>query len=101
MVEQYWKTNDGRHIAVSDMIDNHLVNAYKMMKRKGFIGCRTLEFYLTCTPPTSDAAEMAFEQEQRWIFDSPVSHFVDLFEDEMNKRGIKIPDVDPDDYGIW
>ena len=28
-----WTTKDGRHIAVSDMTDEHLVNALNMLKR--------------------------------------------------------------------
>lgn len=83
-----WTQRDGSAIAIKDMTDQHLLAALRMLKRKGFIGPRTLAAYLG-PGPTADAASLAFEQEQRQAFDAPVSLFVDLFEDEIKRRGVK------------
>lgn len=85
-----WTTKDGRKIPVSEMTDEHLTNAYLMLKQKGFVGNRTLRCYLS-RGPTADGALVAFEAEQRAVFDSPFSEFVDHFNDELLRRGLQVP----------
>jgi len=73
-------------IAVEDMDTKHIENTLAMLKRKGFVGAKTLYFYLTCTPPTADGALMGFEQEQNYVLSAPITKFVDIFEDELEHR---------------
>lgn len=83
-----WTQRDGAPIAIKDMSDTHLLAAAQLLRRKGFVGPRRLAVYLG-PGPTADMASLAFEQEQREVFDRPVSPFVDLFEDEIKRRGLK------------
>jgi hypothetical protein len=83
-----WTQRDGTPIAVKDMTDSHLLAAARMLPRKGVIGPRTLAAYFG-PGPSGDAASLAFEQEQRQAFETPVSPFVDLFDDEIKRRGLK------------
>lgn len=86
-----WKTKDGREIEISEMADSHLLNTYKMLRRKGFISPKTFRFYLTCAGPNGEMAQDAFDQELDRVLDSPVSEFIDLFEEEIRRRGLEIP----------
>lgn len=83
-----WTQRDGTPIAVKDMTDAHLLASARLLRRKGFIGPRTLAAYLG-PGPTADTASLAFEQEQREAFQAPISPFVDYFEDEIKRRGLK------------
>lgn len=85
--DRVWTQRDGTPIAVNDMTDTHLLASARMLRRKGFIGPRTLAAYLG-PGPSADMASLAFEQEQRQVFDAPVSPFVDFFEDEIKRRGL-------------
>lgn len=82
-----WTQKDGTPIAVKDMTDAHLLASLRMLRRKGFIGPRTLAAHMG-PGPTADMASLAFEQEQRRIFDAPASPFVDYFEDEIKRRAL-------------
>lgn len=86
-----WTTKEGVEVEVSKMSDSHILNSYKMLKRKRkeYIGLKTLEFYLNCTPPIGEMAKDAFEEELNRILESPGTEFIDLFEDELKRRGIK------------
>lgn len=89
-----WTQQDGTPIAVKDMGNRHLLNAYRLLLRKGFIGPRTFDAYL-CEGPSGDMAQDAFPSEQSQVWDSPVSPFVDLFKDEIKQRGLTIPKIEP------
>lgn len=80
-----WTQKSGTPIAVKDMTDAHLLASLRMLRRKGFIGPRTLAAYMG-PGPTADMASFAFEQAQREVFYAPVSPFVDYFEDEIKRR---------------
>jgi len=71
---------------IRDMDDNHLLNAYRMMVEKGFIGKETLYFYLNCTPPSGDMAQYAFDQELDQVLSAPCHPAVDWLEDEIKRR---------------
>ena len=81
-----WKTKNGREIEVEDMETSHIENSLNMMKRQGFIGPSTLAFYTSCERPRGDAARYAFEGEIDQILEAPVSEFIDVFEEELQKR---------------
>jgi len=89
-LKKVWTTKEGKKIKIRDMEDSHLINAYKMLIRRGFISVETLNFYLTCSPPTADMASYYFEQGLDAIIDAPVSWFVDTFEKELKKRNINL-----------
>jgi hypothetical protein len=82
-----WVTKDGDEIPIKEMATGHVKNALAMLKRNGYIGPSTLEFYLTCSPPNGDMASYYFEQEMDEVFDRPVNKYVDLLEEELAKRG--------------
>jgi len=81
-----WKTKCGDELEVSEMETSHVVNSLNMLNRNHFISPKTLNFYLTCKPPTAEIALDCFEQELAEILECPVSEFVDIFEDELERR---------------
>jgi hypothetical protein len=83
-----WTQRDGTPIAIKDITDSHLLAAARLLRREGFIGPRALAAYLG-PGPTADGASLAFKQEQGQAFDAPVSPFVDLFDDEIKRRGLQ------------
>ena len=85
-----WTTENGREIPIKDLADPHLINILRMLKRNGVIASSTLEFYLTCEPPTADGASMAFDQEFDAVLDSPVCLQLDNLEAELAKRGLEL-----------
>jgi hypothetical protein len=82
-----WKTKKGENILISQMATSHIKNVLKMLKDKGYIGVSTLSFYLTCRPPTAEYALEAFEQEFDRVIEAPTTVYIDLFEEELKKRG--------------
>lgn len=87
MDTKQWRTKDGRKLMAEEMSTEHIVSALSLLKRKGFVSLSTLEFYLTCRPPTGEGAQIAFGQECSRIFAAPASPFIDIFEEELKKRG--------------
>ncbi len=84
-----WKQRDGTKIKIKDMSTGHVRNALNMMQRNGWVSSDTLNFYLTCGEPNGDMAQMAFEQEQRAIFEAPCSNTMSALERELKKREIR------------
>lgn len=83
-----WKCKDGRQIEISDMTDNHLLNAFNMMERKGFVGDKALSVLCVCTAEMPDGAAMALESEQSMIADAPYSFYYDKLQEEIKRRGL-------------
>lgn len=81
-----WKTKNGRKIRVCDMETSHIENSLSMLKREGCIDPETLSFYLSCRPPTADGALMAFEREFDRVISAPISSFINLFKEELERR---------------
>ena len=77
---------DGKKINIKDMSTNHIRNAIAMLQRNGWVSLDTLNFYMTCAEPNGDMAQMAFEQEQRAIFEAPCSNHLSALERELKKR---------------
>lgn len=87
--EAQWRTRDGRIIAVRDMDTNHIQNTLAMLRRKGFVGPRTVLAYLSGPRPSGDGAQDAFNEELAEIATRPINPFVDIFEAELERRGAK------------
>ena len=81
-----WETRSGEKIKIKDMSDSHLQNTINMIKRNGWISTDTLNFYLSCSPPSGDMAEYAFDQEQERIFNKPNSITLSALERELSRR---------------
>lgn len=81
-----WIMKDGTQINVKNMETSHIKNSLAMLKRKGFIAQSTFESYFCCYP-RGDMAQMAFDQEFDEVMKSPVSQFIDIFENELEARG--------------
>ena len=94
---QKWKMKNGQEIDIKDMLDTHLINSYKMIKRNGAIDPSTLHFYLCCDGPSGDMASYYFEQELDNILKSPVTPFVGWFEQELSNRNIEIQGLEEAD----
>lgn len=90
--QKIWTQADGTPIAIKDMSNRHLLNAYRLLLRKGFIGLRTFACYMS-EGPSGEMAQIAFEAEQQEAWNRPVSPFVDLFEDEIKARKLELPSV--------
>lgn len=86
MSEHIWKTRDGRLLPVSKMSTDHIRKALSMLKRKGYIAAATLRAYMRPNPCGGDGAQMAFEQEQDRAYSSPVHPFIDIFQEELDRR---------------
>jgi len=88
-MEKVWKTKNGKAIPIEKMTNKHLINILKMFKNRGFVGIKTLNFYLNCRGPQGEYAWDAFEQELLKIFDKKPCHEMDWIEEELKKRKIK------------
>jgi len=84
-----WITREGEKILISEMKDSHLINTFKMLKRKGFISPATLNAYVFGSYPNGDMAQLAFDQEYTAILDAPVYPKMGEIELEIEKRGLK------------
>lgn len=91
-----WTQRDGTPIAVKDMSNRHLLNAYRLLLRKGVIGPRTFNEYMWATVLSG---EMAQAEQEQVLNAPPVSPFVDLFGDEIKRRKLKLPEVEPEYNG--
>jgi len=83
-----WQTKDGRSIPVSEMETEHIQSALAMLKQRGFVSPKTPSFYVACSLPQGEMAQDAFDRELDAVFDAPCSKFIDLFQEELEKRGI-------------
>lgn len=82
-----WTTKDGRKLRISEMEDGHLVNTLQMLKRKGYVGWRTLASYLGGPRPSGEMAQDAFNAEADEAFGRPYHPAFDDLEDEVRRRG--------------
>lgn len=85
-----WTTEDGRKIPVVRMSDSHLRNAYRMLKRKGFVSPARLDDFMAGPQPRGDMAQMAWDDELNAHLDSRTSDFIDIFEDEAKRRNLEL-----------
>lgn len=83
-----WKCEDGRVIPISEMETEHIENVLAMLRRMGCVSPKTVAFYVTCSLPHGEAALDAFDLELGAVLDAPSSPLIDIFEDELKKRGI-------------
>ena len=95
MSEPVWTCRDGRKVALSAMVDRHLVNAYKMLRRAGVVGVGEVTVAYS-GQPNGDGALDAWLLGQREIEERPQSVWIDRFEAELQRRGLPIPEVEED-----
>lgn len=74
-MKKNWLTRDGRILKIKEMETNHIVNALAMLKRNGFVSKDTFENFFGGI---------------RSLCDKPVNEYIDLFENELGKRGVKV-----------
>jgi len=86
-MEAVWRMRNGQDISVCAMDDRHLMNAFALLKRKGYVGARTAEFYAGCSEPHGEAALDAFYHECDYIF-GHTHPLYDVLEDEIKRRGL-------------
>jgi DNA topoisomerase IB len=84
-----WKRKDGTLIDVKEMETSHIENCLAMLKKRNYVSKATFEFYLTCSGPDGEMAQWAFEQEQEEILSKYPSKWIDIFEEELKRRGGK------------
>lgn len=101
-----WITRDGRRIPIYQLEDAHLTNILRML-RKGAEGERLRRnwIYLSADVPHGDAASLAFEDEQREVFDSEwrayVTPIFEMLERDCKRRGIEWNDMTPEQERHW
>lgn len=83
---EVWTCKDGREIAVKDMKISHVENALAMLKRNGYIGENELALGMMCSQPRGDMAQYYYDQELDRMFTAPVSSFIDVFKEELERR---------------
>ena len=81
-----WNCKNGKEIEIKDMETSHIENSIKMLERQGFVAKSTWDFYSTCSGPTGEHAQDAFEAEQNSVFDKMPTSWIDAFKDELKKR---------------
>ena len=81
-----WTTAKGEKIPVTEMETSHIENALAMLRRMGYVGPREVSFYAACAGPQGEMAQVAFDQEQNYVFSAPVSDWVDIFVEELQIR---------------
>lgn len=84
----YWKTKNGQKTHVSQMTTRHIRNALNMLKRAGYTSPKTISFYLTCPEPLGEQAGYLFDEEFDMVMDSPVTEWIDIFEEELERRKV-------------
>jgi hypothetical protein len=80
-----WKRRNGDIIAIKDMNDQHLCNAYRMLKREGFISATDFAA-LYSSSPGGDGAYAAWEAE---VATAKISPRFAYLEAEINRRGLQ------------
>jgi hypothetical protein len=61
---RFWKSKDGRKIAIRDLKDSHLMNIIKMLKKAGMDEARsTYSTYWRDEGPRGEMAQEAFQDE--------------------------------------
>lgn len=87
----YWKTKDGRKIAVNDMSDSHILNAHRFMRSRladsSHILSRAWSFL------ASLQGEMAQECMEREIYvmedrEAIINCWIWVFEEELDRRSL-------------
>lgn len=86
MEERIWKSQNGRETRVEDMNTRHIENTLAKLKREGFVSPKTVASYVNGPKPNGDSAQDAFDEELDRVLNSPVSPFIDWFEEELEKR---------------
>jgi hypothetical protein len=84
--ELLWTTKDGRKIAIKDMTTEHIQNTINLLKRNGFISVDTFNLYLSTPGPQGEMAQYYFDQELDEVLSSPTTEYLDLFEEELQRR---------------
>lgn len=87
-MNQLWTCQDGRKLKLSEMTTTHIKNALNMLRNKGYVSPKSVVFYLTCAPPSGEYAQLAFDQECDYIFNAPNTEWIDIFEEELEKRKV-------------
>ena len=93
-----WKTRDGKCIAISDMSDSHLLNAFRMLQRMeqdylDMVKCQDHPVF----GPRGDGAQMAFESELDHAAEQAMTilPWQILLRTEIDKRGLEPLEVKP------
>ena len=89
-----WTTKDGTRIPVPEMTDRHVVNCWHMLSRIVAEVDSASEFYLhPFWGPSGEMAQEAAEQamEEAWNQRATCAAWMQVFEEEMTRRGIEIP----------
>lgn len=82
-----WTTSEGDVILISEMTNPHLINALRMMERKGFIPAEEVTDFLLSSRPNGDAAMDAWNQELDQILEKkPSSKMADLVAEAMQRN---------------
>ena len=88
MKNKIWITRNGREIAIADLTDTHLLTIINRFYNNNFIGVNVLMAYLTGPEPSSDGAQIAHEQEYTAICDKIPTIWLDILEEEKERRGL-------------
>lgn len=81
-----WRSQNGRETKLEDMNTRHIENCLAKLKREGFVSPKTVDFYINGPKPNGDGAQDVFDEELNQVLNSPVSPWIDYFEEELERR---------------
>ena len=84
-----WTMRDGTKILIRDMTDSHLINALRMMNRKGFVPAQEVVDYLCGGRPNGDAAMDAWNEGLQELAEKHPSRKMDDLAAEALQRGLE------------
>ncbi len=84
-----WTTREGVKMLVSDMTDTHLVNALRLMDRKGFVPAQEFSDYMCGSQPNGEAAMDAWNEGLSEMMEKHPSSKMDDLAAEAMQRGIE------------
>ena len=84
---EIWQTKNGKEIPIKEMTTRHIKNCLKLLHKNGFVSAKTQKFYLSCSEPSGEMAQDAFQRELDYWISHEGNEYIDKFVEELKNRG--------------